>query len=114
VRRSALAIKEAARSGKLFVAYNKAADTVQADFRQWTESAPQEDFAALVYDTWEVAHRAGRKPGPKPSTPEEASAFLGSLQDTLGEAACVALMVLWRRHRQGSRYFSPFKKESHD
>jgi hypothetical protein len=115
VRRTVSVIMDAARHDRLFPGYRKAARAVVVDFRPWVRSAPQEDFIALIRDGWEVAHRAGRKACPEPCTQEDANDFLASLEDTMGEAGCIALMLLWRRHRQGNRYHSPFKKEAgHD
>lgn len=112
MRRTASAMLEAAQRGKLFSSYAKAVDTVQRDFGHWRKGAPREDFVTLIGDLWEVSRRAGREVGPKPTTAQEAGAYLSD--NPITDADGISLMVLWRRHARGRRYFSPFKKENGD
>lgn len=96
--------------------FSKALIESVRDFSQWLHTHPYEqDRLALLQDLWEVVSKdsgPGQDYPAKPQTLEEAQALYDLLWERENLPSLVVLLHLWRRHRRGSRYFSPFPKEA--
>jgi hypothetical protein len=96
--------------------FSKALIESVREFSQWLHTTPrEEDRLALLQDLWEVVSKdsgSGQVYPAKPQTLEEAQALYDFIWARENLPSLFVLLRLWRRHRRGVRYFSPFPKEA--